>query len=170
MKNNKLKFGMILLLGVLLISLSSAYMRTSQYAQSSAYSSSLGLTWDADSSMCEAGQDFIIQIAPFGCTPAVVRSDLLEEQNVPVFCQLGATKINPLIDIEAIDYLSFSGKYPKEISGVGFHPAQAALGFDKKIGSPVLDNIGYVVIVLKKQDNVSEMPDFVQGNLTAKIR
>ena len=170
MKNNKIKIGMIFLLGVLLITLSSAYMRTSQYGQSSAYSSSLGLTWDPDSSMCEAGQDFIIQIAPFGCTPAVVRSDLLEEQNVPVFCQLGATKINPLIDIEAIDYLSFSGKYPKEISGIGYHPAQAALGFDKKIGSPILNNIGYVVIVLKKQDNSSEMPEFVQGNLTAKIR
>ena len=28
---------------------------------------------------CKAGQDFIVQVAPFGCTPAVVRSDLLEE-------------------------------------------------------------------------------------------
>src|SRR3989344_5773561 len=93
--------------------------------------------------MCESSQDFIIQIAPFGCTPAVVRSDLLEEQNVPVFCQLAATKLNPLIEVEAIDSISFRGKYPKEIQGIGFHPANSALGLKKKLNSPVLENIGY---------------------------
>ncbi len=118
---------------------------------------------------CEAGQDFIVQISPFGCTPSVIRSDLLEEQNVPVFCQLAATKTNPLIDVNAIETISFSGKYPKEVSGVGFHPASAALGVSGDINQPILENIGYAVIVLKKQSNESSMPDFVQGNLTAKL-
>lgn len=145
-------------------------MRSTQYTQSNFYGSSLSTTWDSDYSMCEAGQDFIIQIAPFGCTPAVVRSDLLEEQNVPIFCQLAATKINPLIDVEAIDYISFAGKYPKEISGIGFHPAKAALGVKEQIGMPVLDNIGYTVIVLKKQENASAMPKYIEGNLTATIK
>ncbi len=167
--NNKLKLVMIFLIGILLISFSSAYMRTSniQYAQ---FDSGHGGYWQPDRDMCEAGQDFVVQIAPFGCTPAVVRADLLEEQNVPVFCQLGATKINPLIEVDAIEQIRFSGEYPKEVSGIGFHPASAALGVDKDLNSPILNNIGYAVIVLKKQENASAMPEFVTGNLTAEIR
>src|SRR3989344_81926 len=37
---------------------------------------------------CFARQDMILQIAPGGCSPSVVTSDLLEEQNVPVFCKI----------------------------------------------------------------------------------
>lgn len=121
--------------------------------------------------MCGKGQDFVLQIAPFGCSPAIVRSDLLEEQNVPVFCKISATKINPLIDVKAIESMSFKGQYPKEVSGVGFHPAKAAIRSQKTLlNSPVLNNIGYAVIVLRQQKNESAMPDFVEGKLTANIR
>ena len=125
-----------------------------------------------NNNQCGAGQDFIIQVAPFGCTPAVVRSDLLEEQNVPVFCQLYATKINPLISVDAVDSISFSGNYPSAVSGVGFHPARAAIRSTQStlLNSPILQNIGYAVIVLKQNKNESSMPDFVSGNLTANIR
>ncbi|MFH1918155.1 MAG: hypothetical protein ABIJ14_03595, partial [Nanoarchaeota archaeon] len=166
------KGAMIFLLGILLVMsfLSAAsYMRTNYYSGSGASfvdSSSYYL----DKQTCEAGEDFLIQIAPFGCTPAVVRSDLLEEQNIPIFCQLAATKINPLIEVDAIESISFSGQYPREVSGVGFHPARAALGVKGDLNSPILNNIGYAVIVLKKNDNESSMPDFVTGNLTAKIK
>ncbi len=128
------------------------------------------VTQPFSSSSCQQGQDFLIQIAPFGCTPAVVRSDLLEQNDVPVYCQLGATQINPLIDVQSIDSLSFSGKYSPEVSGVGFYPAQAALGVQGNLNSPVLNNIGYAVINLKKQPNESAMPDYVYGNLTARIK
>ncbi|MEK6760376.1 MAG: hypothetical protein AABX93_00465 [Nanoarchaeota archaeon] len=125
-----------------------------------------------NSNQCQNGQDFIIQVAPFGCTPAVVRSDLLEEQNVPVFCQLYATKINPLIKVEAIDSISFSGNYPPAVSGVGFHPANAAIRSTQStlLNSPILQNIGYAVIVLKQNSNESSMPEIVSGNLTANVR
>ncbi|RLG10235.1 hypothetical protein DRN73_08365, partial [Candidatus Pacearchaeota archaeon] len=172
MKINKKKIIIGMLFLIVLTSLISAtYIRSnpqfSQYQSSGfGYQSSL----EFDKSMCSAGQDFVLQIAPFGCTPAVVRSDLLEEQDVPVFCKLAATKINPLINVEAIDSISFSGSYPKEIAGIGFHPASAALGVSGKLNSPILENIGYVVIVLKKQENASQMPDYVQGNLSARIR
>ncbi len=164
---NKISLGMFFLIVIFLIFFVSAdYMRSNpQYTQFDSQE-----TFDKfDESMCEAGQDFIIQIAPFGCTPAVVRSDLLEEQNVPVYCQLGATKINPLIDVETIDTVSFQGEYPDEVAGIGFHPARAALGTKENLNNPILNNIGYVVIVLKEQANASAMPDFVEGNLTAKI-
>ncbi|MEN7982212.1 MAG: hypothetical protein ABFQ65_02100 [Nanoarchaeota archaeon] len=127
---------------------------------------------DTDSNRCERGQDFLIQVAPFGCTPAVVRSDLLEEQNVPVFCQLAATQINPLIEVDAINYISFKGKMPEGVSGVGFHPAQAAIDSSRGtlLNSPVLENVGYAVIVLEKQKNESAMPDSIEGTLTANIK
>ncbi len=123
-----------------------------------------------DRSKCGKGQDFILYVSPVGCTPSVVRSDLLEEQNVPVFCPIMATKLNPLISVDAIDSMSFRGQTPKEVSGVGYYPAQAALG---KTGfatqQKIANNLGYAVIVLKKQKNESAMPNFVEGNLTARI-
>lgn len=169
-------------MGILLtLSLVSSYTKTNPaYTQYSTYSSS-GVSgyWDVDRSMCEAGQDFVIQIAPLGCEPAVVRSDLLEEQNVPVFCKLAATKINPLVDVDVIENIAFSGRYPDEVSGIGFHPAKAALGgrdngvfsgYGSRLNSPLLNNIGYAVIVLKQNRNESSMPEYVEGNLSATIR
>src|SRR3989344_7129325 len=55
-----------------------------------------------DKESCQARQDLLLQISPIGCQPAVVRSDLLAEQNVPVFCQIDALQINPLVDIDKI--------------------------------------------------------------------
>ncbi|MDA3837185.1 MAG: hypothetical protein PF542_06210, partial [Nanoarchaeota archaeon] len=122
-----------------------------------------------DNSMCEEGQDFIVQIDPLGCSPAVVRSDLLEEEEVPVFCPLQAIKVNPLINIESIDSINFNGDYPPEVRTIGFHPAYAALGGNRKLNNFMWDNIGYATIILRPNENESSMPDFVEGNLTAVI-
>ena len=162
-------------MAILLLSIVSAtYRRSSPQFTSTQPSSGLfgfgRSSLEFDESMCSESNDFLIQLAPFGCTPAVVRSDLLEEQNVPVFCQLAATKINPLIDVEAIESMSFTGKYSEHVAGVGFHPAKAALGTETRLNSPILDNIGYVVVVLRKQEDPSKMPEYVSGNLTAKIK
>lgn len=119
---------------------------------------------------CEARQDLMIQVAPLGCQPSVVRSDLIAEQNVPVFCQLDALRLNPLIDIKQLRSISFSGKYPSSVVGVGFHPAQAALRSSSQLlGSPELNNIGYAVVVLKRQANESALPSLVNFTLQAKV-
>jgi hypothetical protein len=153
-------FTIILLAGIL-----TAY--TSSNPQSTQYGSSLSTQSE---SFCQQGSDFLVQISPFDCSPAVVRSDLLEENNVPIYCQLSATKINPLIDVKSIESITFSGKYSPQVSGVAFYPAKAALGTSSSSNSASLSNIGYVVIMLKKQSNESAMPDFVVGNLTAKLK
>jgi len=183
--NKKIKLGLFFLIGILLILImasfvSAVYMRSGiQYTQYGQYAGA-GAFPGFPREQCEAGQDFIIQIAPFGCTPAVVRSDLLEEQNVPVLCQLSATNMNPLIDVETINYISIVGEYPKEVATVGFHPARSALGTRAKISSPIMNNIGYAVIVLRRQANESALSNCektalgefcsVEGNLTARIR
>jgi len=191
MKTGKNNFiGMFILVGIVfmifLASFASAFSNPQITRPGASTFSSLGGTSfpSFDDSMCEAGQDFIVQISPLGCEPSVIRSDLLEEQNIPVFCQLMATKINPLIEVDAIDSISFERQTPSKslfsklqssasqdiVSGVGFYPARAAVKSQKTLlNSPVLENIGYVVIVLGKQKNESAMPDWVEGNLTAKI-
>ena len=110
--NNRIKFGMFFLLVVIVISFVSGYSRSSAaYSQFTTFDTYGEGDFREDRSLCEPGQDFVIQVAPFGCEPSVVRSDLLEEQNVGVFCQLAATKINPLVDVEAIEHITFGGEY-----------------------------------------------------------
>ncbi len=179
--NKKIFFGIFFVLVVLLAVVISAATFSSSNPQflspgassfSSLQSQNINIFPVFNQNLCTAGQDFILQIAPFGCEPSVVRSDLLEEQNVPVFCQIVATKINPLIKVEAIESMRFTGTYSKDVAGVGFHPARAAVRSSRTtlLNSPVLGNIGYAVIVLRQNPNESSMPDFVEGNLTANIR
>ncbi|PJE81093.1 hypothetical protein COU58_04445, partial [Candidatus Pacearchaeota archaeon CG10_big_fil_rev_8_21_14_0_10_32_42] len=126
---------------------------------------------EIDSGMCESGQDFIIQIAPGGCSPPVVRSDLLEEQNTPVFCKLQALKINPAVRIIAIDDVTFgAAEYPKDVSTIAFLPTYSALGLDRQLTNTGWNDIGYAVIYLKRNVNESSMPEFVSGTLKARIR
>jgi hypothetical protein len=162
MKKIILGIMVIILLAGMLNAYSSSNPQTTQYGSSLSTQSQ---------SFCQQGSDFVVELAPFGCSPAVVRSDLLEENNVPVYCQLSALKINPLINVQSIDSITFSGKYSPQVSGVAFYPSKAALSSgNSNEGSANLNNIGYVVIMLKKQSNESSMPDFIVGNLTAKIK
>lgn len=120
---------------------------------------------------CYERQDFIMQIAPGGCSPAVVRSDLLEEQPVPVFCKVMMTQVNPLIDISKIRSLHFKEDYPPGVQSISYFPANAALRSQSNlVSSPVKDNMGYLVIVLKQTSAEKNMPDFVAGNITATIQ
>jgi beta-N-acetylhexosaminidase len=122
---------------------------------------------------CRERQDFVIQIAPAGCSPAVVRSDLLAEQNVAVFCKLQGMQINPLIDPQNIRTMTFSqaGKTPAGVVGVAsYHPPKLALSsYTNKLGFHTLDNLGYVVIILKREPNENKMPEYVSGNLTLRM-
>jgi len=173
-------FGLFFLLGIFFLGLVSAW--TSSTPQLSQYG--VSTTNDIETS-CEEGTDFIVQLEPFGCTPAVVRQDLIEENDVPVFCKLAVTKVNPLVNINFIDSVSITGELSPYISGVAFYPARAALDTDTQLTSSVLENIGYVVINLKKQENASALENcrdasflgfpvgefcVIEGNLTASLK
>lgn len=158
-------------------SFSSVNVQTYQPTIQTLYSSSqIAQYWpilsQQNQQQCMGRQDFIVQISPGGCTPAVVRSDLLEEQNVPVFCKLDAIKLNPLIDVKAISRINpvIAGSYPEGIVDVGYHPARVALkSYDQLLGSPLINNIGYVVIIMKRNEVEKTMPDVIKGNLTATL-
>jgi len=159
---------------------SSTYSSTNtQYTEPSidSYYSGIGVNyldfWPilSNSDTCTSGDDFMVQIRPGGCSPAVVRSDLLEEQNVPVFCKLDAIKLNPLIDISAINSVTFSGTMPEGVAGVSYYPAKAALRTSNTyLDNEYINDVGYVVISLKKQPSESKMPEFISGNLTAVMK
>jgi len=122
--------------------------------------------------VCRNRQDFVIQIAPGSCTPVVVRSDLLAEQNVPVFCQLTATQVNPLINTQNIRNIRLvsNGNISQDILDVSYYMPQREI-FAKQDTNGFLsfDNIGYAVIILKRQPNENVQPDFIYGNLTAYL-
>lgn len=171
MKLNKNLIGVFVLVLILALSFTSAYYRSQvNYAQYGNPVSGL-IGTGISQTQCLAGQDFILQVAPLGCEPLVVRSDLLEEQNVQVFCPISATKLNPLIDVEAINTISLTGSYPADVVTVGFHPARAAINPNQnQLTEPILfDNVGYATITLRQQPNESAIPDVIEGNLTARI-
>jgi hypothetical protein len=171
MRFNKSILFLFLIIGTLVF-VSSAYtLSNPQLTRGGTFSSFERDPTDTsfDPEMCREGQDFVVQVAPFGCEPAVVRSDLLEEQDVPVFCKLQAIKINPFIDITSIDSINIRGEYPREVKSVGFTPSYSALGENKKLNNLQWDEIGYATIILRQNPNESSIPDFVTGNLSAKI-
>ncbi len=136
------------------------------------YNSDLNTYWPilSNRDSCDARQDILVQISPLGCQPAVVRSDLLAEQNVPVFCQIDLLQLNPAIDVKQIRSLRFNGKYPEYVAGVGYHPARAGLRTqDRLLGSPIESNIGYVVVILKRNAQEKNLPDFFNFTLSASV-
>jgi hypothetical protein len=176
-----LKIFLLLTASLLLVSLASCqiYDAGYQYTEPSfqQFYSGQGIDYTTfwptanNPSTCQPGNDFFVTILPGGCSPAVVRSDLLEQQNVPVFCKMSAIKVNPLMDIAEIRSVGFSGKYPSQVSAVSYHPSDAALAAYKPIqGSGILNDVGYVVVLLKQQVSERNMSDSVSFNLTANIQ
>ena len=103
MRKNLIKILCFFIIGIFFMGFISGYSVSNPKYTKSGYGFGMGFGFTADdyqfdSRMCDAGQDFILQVSPLGCQP-IVRSDLLEEQNVFVFCPVMATKINPLIEV-----------------------------------------------------------------------
>ncbi len=131
-----------------------------------------------DSYCNKTGMDFIVEIMPGACTPAVVRSDLLEEQDVPVLCKMTGIKINPIIQVPYIKRIIPAVENKSdEIAYVTFLPARYALsyyapesqkrpGFE---GTPTMSNLGYLWIHLKRQPVEAKMPESVVANMSVKI-
>lgn len=123
--------------------------------------------------VCRDRKDFVVQIAPGGCTPAVVRSDLLEEQDVLVYCKLQAVMVNPTIAAEKMSnvILTSQGQTPSGLAGIAYYPPRSALSQQRDSnGFLAFNNIGYAVLIIKRQYNESSMPEFVTGNMTARIQ
>ena len=88
-RNMAMKFSFIALLIIFGMGIASAqYAYSSPSSYYGEYASAYYGTLTQEQCEKGEGQDFIVEILPGDCSPALVRSDLLEEQNVPVFCKL----------------------------------------------------------------------------------
>ena len=113
--------------------------------------------------------DFKILVSK--CDPQVVRSDLLAEQSLSVYCQLEAVKMNPFIKSSVINSISFQGDYPEGVQSISYHPAKAGVqSYESTIGDEFIENIGYVVVVLEQQPQESDVYQYISGILTASIK
>ena len=120
---------------------------------------------------CKDTTDFLMQVMPGGCTPTVVRSDLLEDQPVPIFCKVELIKLNPLIDVEMLKSVRFTGDSGKYISGIYFHPNREAQYSQRAyLDQPLINDAGNVVIILKRIEKEEDIPDSVKINLTGVLR
>ncbi|MEK6925995.1 MAG: transglycosylase SLT domain-containing protein [Nanoarchaeota archaeon] len=170
---NKLTIVFAVLLAVALISqVSGVYQRSMpSIVPIGPSGTGFGFSGNAEKIKCETGQDFILNVAPLGCSPLPVSDDLLEDQDTPVFCELTATKINPLVSVNGIKNIEFKIENSEYIKSIEFHPSLGALG-NRKVyyDSSLVSSIGYAVILLKQQKNTSNIPDFVEGSINATLR
>lgn len=134
-------------------------------------------SWN-DSYCNNTGMDFLVLVDPTACSPSVIRSDLLEEQDVPVLCRMTGVKINPLIQVPYIKEVKVAIENKSNgVRAVNFLPARIALSYapypeEKKAGLegvPTMNNLGYLWIQLKQQPVEAKMPDKVIVNASAKI-
>lgn len=126
----------------------------------------------------KSAMDFLVILDPSACSPAVVRSDLLEEQDVPVMCRLTGIKINPLIQVPYIKNIVVNTENRSSgISYVSFYPARTSLtsqyyssqASNSLEGVPTMNNLGYLWIQLAQQPVESKMPDSVKLSANAEI-
>ncbi|MEM2478668.1 MAG: DUF2225 domain-containing protein [Candidatus Pacearchaeota archaeon] len=130
---------------------------------------------------CNTTQNFLVYVDPLeGCQPAVVRSDLLEEQPVNVFCKLKTINLNPLLQSIYIKNVNIKVENKSDIvRGATFHlpyigekPLVNAFrqidGF--KSGIAYWDNLGYAVIMLKPEPIERKIPERADVNASIEIR
>ncbi|MEM2932632.1 MAG: hypothetical protein QW622_00220 [Candidatus Pacearchaeota archaeon] len=131
------------------------------------------------SAYCNETKNFLIYVDPFdACQPEVVRTDLLEEQPVDVYCKLKTINLNPLLQSIRIESVSIwvENKSPI-VEGAIFHLPYLgeqimtrAFRPETKSGLAYWDNLGYARVRLKQEPDEKKIPERVDVNATAEIR
>jgi hypothetical protein len=127
-------------------------------------------------SICNKTQNFLVYVDPIeGCKPSPIRSDLIEDQPVVVFCKLKAINLNPLLQNIYIKniYIKVENKSDL-VRGVAFHMPYIGEKFlSHQIygykGTATFDNIGYATVFLSQQPDERKIPKEVFVNATARI-
>jgi len=188
----KIKIGFCLVVFLLILSISGVFgyslnpqLTDPRYDYSgsdrygSGYNSSGGNRYNLENNLtgtrCMYERSRDIQIVPGSCGPSLIRSDLLEEQNVPVFCKLSSVNSNSFLDSPKIKSIHFRGGYPEGISGVSYFPAKTNSfrdnqnNFPEILDAPSNDGLGYIAIVVSRQSAENNLPEIIEGMITATI-
>jgi len=123
----------------------------------------------------EYGEDLIIEALEY--QPTIVRSSLLEENNVEVRVKLGAAR-STFIDIPKIKRVSVkvlkvrdAGRINTSLSGTSDEMFDLLSGTPRFVRNPkaTVDDLGYVRVKLKKVEEESKVPDKIDIDLRAEI-
>jgi len=108
-----------------------------------------------------ASDDLLVWITDY--EPTLIRSDLLEENDVNIFAKIRGIQVNPFISIPVINSVSVRpATINKNINIVG-------QGYIRPSGTINPDDLGWVVVAIKRIPTEANMPDEVDLNLTATI-
>ena len=136
MKKNNYKKIFFLLLAIILISNVQAITNYQTFNKNLGVDTTGFWQINQKDSLCQPGGDMLLEIMPGSCSPSIVRSDLLESQNVPIFCPITGIKLNPLVDIGKISSVSFTGN-PNPASDASVQFNNNGVTVNKKINDYV---------------------------------
>jgi hypothetical protein len=103
-------------------------------------------------------EDLLVWVT--GYSPATIRSDLLEDVDVPVFASLKGIQVNPFISIPVITRVSL-----RPAAAIKEKVTQNYL----KPLNPTLDDLGRIVVTVKRIPTEAQMPDSIDVNVSAVI-
>lgn len=124
----------------------------------------------------EEGESLIIEVKKY--EPEVLRSDFLEQLNVPIFATLGVIRAEPIsvpeiksVRVEIVKQKQ-AQKENASIKGTSEDTLKKYIqGTPKfyKANPPTLENLGYLKIMLKKIEKEHEVPEQIDLDLKATI-
>lgn len=103
-------------------------------------------------------QDLLVWVTSY--SPPTIRSDLLEDIDVPVTVNLKGIQINPFINIPVITRVSLrpTAVLKQKVTENYIRPA-----------IPTLDDLGRVIVTVKRIPTEAQMPDSIEVNVSALI-
>ena len=126
------------------------------------FASSQAIVQEQSSDEFEA-EDITIDVDTY--QPKVVNTEALERSNYPVYALLSGSRTNPFIDIPEIDSVGSFTIISGDKSLV-----QGTPQYKRPKGDYTLENMGYLVIRLKKFPQEDKVPDNIDFVMQAKIK
>lgn len=124
-------------------------------------SSVIAQTYAQDEILSDQGQDLMVWVTNY--EPKILRSDLLEENDVSIYAQLKGIQVNPFISIPKIDSVSLRP------SSLGKNTNVVGLSYIRPNGIVTADDLGWLVVTIKRIPTQDKMPDTIDLNVSATI-
>lgn len=108
-----------------------------------------------------ATEDMLVWVTNY--EPKLLRSDLLEQSDVPIYAKIQGVQVNPFINIPVITSVSL---HPAMI---GKNTNVVGLNYIKPAGLATTKDLGWIVVTVKRIPTEDKMPDAIELNVSAAI-
>ena len=110
----------------------------------------------------ENSEDMLIWVTNYD--PKILRSDLLEENDVPIIARIQGMQINPFISIPRITSVNVRPATLSKDVAIG------GSGYLRPSGTINTNDLGWIVVNIRRIPTEDKMPDSIDLNLTATIK